>query len=71
MDAPQHRYPPAYPPGTSWALDEAWRILDTFRPGALDDDTRDLLAGMITGTLWRLAREGRLQPPRHGSRAPH
>lgn len=69
MDALQHTYPPDYPPGTHWALDEAWAILDTFRPGGMTDDMRSLLAGMITGTLLRLAREGRLAPPRRGEQA--
>lgn len=69
MDTPQHTYPPDYGPGSSWALDEAWAILDTFTPGTLPDDTRCWLAGRITGMLLRLAREGRLQPPSR-ARAP-
>lgn len=63
MSAPQHRYPSAYGRGQHWALDEAWAILDTLTPGAIPDETRILLAGMIFGTLMRLARDGRLQPP--------
>jgi hypothetical protein len=63
MSAPQHTYPSRYAPGQHWAIDEAWAILDQLTPGLLPDDIRILLAGMIFGTLMRLARDGRLQPP--------
>lgn len=56
----QHTYPPLYRPGESWAMDEAWGILDTLTPGAIPEDLRTLLAGMIWGVLLRLARDGRL-----------
>jgi hypothetical protein len=63
MSEPQHTYPPIYTPGESWAADEAWAILDTLRPGVLTEVTRLFLAGMVTGALLRLSRDGRLQPP--------
>jgi len=63
MSERQHTYPPIYRAGESWAADEAWAILDTLTPGAIPEDIRTLLAGMIWGAFIRLARDGRLQPP--------
>lgn len=51
----EQSYPPAYAPGQHWAFDEAWTLLDTLPPGSLPEPTRMLLAGMIAGTLRRLA----------------
>lgn len=56
----QHTYPPLYPPGSHWAITEAWGILDLLRPGVLTDEVREVLAGAITGTLLRLAQEGHI-----------
>jgi hypothetical protein len=61
MSTPQHTYPPDYPPGTHWAVDEAWGILDTLRPDAIHPDIRLLLAGMIAGTLVRIRRDARME----------
>lgn len=47
------RYPSRYPPGAHWATDEAWRILDMLKEGALPDDVRAFLAGGIAGALMR------------------
>lgn len=55
--AEEHTYPSSYPPGSHWAVTEAWRILDTLPPGALSDEIRVFLAGMITGTLIRFREE--------------
>ena len=62
-----HTYPSLYPPGASWAFDEAWAILDALAPGMLDHETRAYVAGMIAGTLTRVvsvAREEQAQPRR-------
>ena len=56
MSEPVHTYPSLYPPGTMWAITEAWGILDQVRPGLIDHDTRAFLAGCIAGTLMRLSR---------------
>lgn len=53
----QHSYPDAFPPGSHWAADEAWSILDSIKPGAIDDDIRAYLAGQIMGTLLRIVRD--------------
>lgn len=47
----QHTYPSEYPPGTHWASDAAWEILDRLTPGAISDDVRAYLAGSIAGRL--------------------
>lgn len=41
----KHNYPSNYKPGSHWATDEAWQILDRLKPGAIDDDIRAFLAG--------------------------
>ena len=53
MPEPVHTYPSNYPPGTTWAITEAWTILDAVRPGVIDHETRAFLAGAIAGTLMR------------------
>jgi hypothetical protein len=49
----KHEYPSDYPPGTHWAIDAAWEILDTLEPGRLTLDERSFLAGQIAGRLMR------------------
>jgi hypothetical protein len=49
-----HNYPSRYPPGTHWATDEAWRILDYLPANAMNEDHRALLGGMIAGALMRI-----------------
>ena len=49
----KHTYPDRYPPGSHWATDAAWEILDTIKPGVISDDVRAFLAGLITGRLIR------------------
>lgn len=44
-------YPSRYTPGTHWSTDEAWRILDTLKEGAISNEIRCFLAGMIAGAL--------------------
>jgi hypothetical protein len=56
----EHTYPRLFPPGTHWATDEAWAILDAVRPGVIDPETRAYLSGLIAGTLMRLVEK----PPR-------
>jgi hypothetical protein len=51
-----HPYPSAYGPGTHWAIDEAWGILDGLPVGMLPDDYRFLLAGQIAGVLMKHAK---------------
>lgn len=48
-------YPSAHLPGTHWATDEAWGILDSLPVGMLPDDYRFLIAGQISGALMRVA----------------
>ena len=55
----EHTYPSKYPPGVHWATDMAWEILDQLRPGAISDDTRFVLAGMIAGSLMAVKRESK------------
>lgn len=52
-----HRYPSLFPIGSHWAIDESWRILDSLKPGAIKDDTRFLLGGMIAGALMKAVAE--------------
>ncbi|MGH6875931.1 MAG: hypothetical protein ACREHV_00990 [Rhizomicrobium sp.] len=47
-------YPSLHAPGTHWATDEAWNILDHITPGVIPDDARFLLGGLIAGTLMRM-----------------
>jgi hypothetical protein len=49
----EHQYPSEYGRGVNPALDEAWDILDTIKPGVIPVDVRAWLAGMITGLLIR------------------
>lgn len=53
MTEATHTYPSRLPPGSHWATDEAWEILDRLPHGMLPDDHRFFLAGMIAGTLMR------------------
>jgi hypothetical protein len=56
----QHVYPSDYAPGPNqhWAVNEAWEILDSLRPGAMSDEARAFIAGKITGALMVAARDG-------------
>lgn len=49
----KHTYPSHHRPGTHWSTDEAWKIMDSLKPGAIPDDVRNYLAGQIAGTLIR------------------
>lgn len=53
IDRQHHTYPSNYPPGTHWAVDAGWEILDIVKPGVIQDDVRFMLAGMIAGRLMR------------------
>ena len=57
----QHTYPLGYGPETHWAMQEAWAILDTIKPGVLSHDVRNFLAGQIVGTLIRVTQEQQMQ----------
>lgn len=59
MSGVPHTYPSHYKPGTHWATDEAWRILDTLPVGALASAQRAYVAGLIAGTLMRVRSEER------------
>jgi hypothetical protein len=56
-----HRYPSRYAPGTHWAVDKAWQILDKLPDDALTDAHRFLLGGMIAGALIETARARKLE----------
>jgi hypothetical protein len=62
-EEPKHTYPSNYPPGKHWALDWAWQILDTIKPGVIPDDARAYLAGQMTGAFELVAR-GERKPRR-------
>ena len=47
----RHEYPSDYRPGTHWATDAAWEILDMVKPGVISGDVRAYLAGLITSRL--------------------
>jgi hypothetical protein len=56
----EHSYPDRYAPGMGDPdLDEAWKILDTIKPGLIPPDARAFLAGQICGTIGRVRSEGR------------
>lgn len=58
-DYPYDAYPSRHPKGTGgWQSDEAWGILDRIKPGVIPNDVRAYLAGLIAGTLARVAKEG-------------
>lgn len=50
-------YPNLYPPGTHWATDIAWEILDRVKEGKIPPDIRYYLAGTIAGRIMRLKDE--------------
>jgi len=54
--AAAHTYPSNYAPGSKAppALNKAWEILDSLTPGALSDQVRAFLAGLITAELMKL-----------------
>jgi hypothetical protein len=54
---PEHTYPSNYPPGCHWAITEGWKILDSLKPGVLDESTRAFLCGQIAGALMRVKGE--------------
>lgn len=54
----EHTYPDRHPPGEHWATTAAWHILDTLKPGALNEIQRAYLAGLIAGALIKVAAEG-------------
>lgn len=66
-----HPYPSLHRPGTHWATDESWVILDTLPVGLLPDDQRFLLAGMIAGSLMRVRSNARTPLLRALSAASH
>ncbi len=49
----EHEYPDRYGPGAHWAIDAAWKILDTVKPGVISTEVRAFLAGQIAGRLMR------------------
>lgn len=50
-------YASNHKPGTHWATDEAWKILDQIKEGAIPNDVRQWLAGAIAGMLMRVIKE--------------
>lgn len=48
-----HTYPSKYPPGSHWAVDAGWEILDAIKPGVIPNDVRFFLAGQIAGRLMK------------------
>lgn len=48
-----HPYPSRYLPGSHWAVDAGWEILDTIKPGVIPDDVRFFIAGAIAGALMK------------------
>jgi hypothetical protein len=58
----EHEYPSDYAPGTHWAIDEAWAILDTIKPGVISADVRAFLAGQIAARLMRRSSKAKAPP---------
>jgi hypothetical protein len=65
MSEPKHTYPDRHPPGTDWATDEAWGILDRIKPGIIPDDVRAYLAGAIAALLVKAMKNGNNPPIWH------
>lgn len=59
----EHTYPSRHGPGTHWATDLGWEILDRIDPGAISPDHRAYICGAIAGTLMKLVNEGKPPPP--------
>lgn len=61
-------YPRDHKPGTHWSTDKAWEIMDMVPPGAISSALRDLMSGMISGSLVEArklgAREGDAPGPK-------
>lgn len=61
-------YPRDHKPGTHWATDKAWQIMDLIPPDGISSPLRDLMSGMIAGSLVEArklgAREGNLSGPK-------
>lgn len=55
----EHTYPSNHPPGSYWATDLGWQILDTLPVGVLGSVQRAYLCGLIAGALDKYARDGR------------
>lgn len=53
MNEPRRHAYLNHPPGSYWATDEAWEILDTIEPGVISDEVRAFLVGMIAGRLMK------------------
>ncbi len=53
MTEPKHEYPSRHLPGSHWATDAAWEILDVIKPGLIPMDVRSWLAGAIAGRLMK------------------
>jgi hypothetical protein len=49
----KQQYPSRHPPGTHWATDAGWELLDTITPGSISLDVRAWLGGAIAGRLIR------------------
>ncbi len=58
----EHTYPDRHLPGSHWALDVAWEILDTLPPGRLDPVERAYLCGLMTAALEQCAEHGPIEP---------
>ena len=61
-------YPRDHKPGTHWATDKAWQIMDVVPPGAIPSAMRDFVSGLIAGALVEArklgAREGDAAGPK-------
>lgn len=72
MTTPKHEYPSKYGPGKPGAhpaVEEAWAILDTVKPGVIPLDVRSWLAGLITGALIRTAKDPDSMRPKEDKNA--
>jgi hypothetical protein len=61
----EHTYPSRHKPGTHWATDKAWEILDSLPVGILPEDYRFLTAGRIAGALIKASEESRASALNH------
>jgi hypothetical protein len=61
-----HTYPRGYDPKApdqAPEVKQAWEIVDIVTPGTLSDGARDLLAGMIAGSIKAAHERGKLGKP--------
>jgi len=53
----KHTYPSNYPPDhRMWEVRLSWAIMDQIKPGAIREETRFYIAGLLAGAMSELAK---------------